>query len=446
MRRSYLQIFVALCTFGCLHLSLAAEKDAAATLETKSATVASTTPSPNLALAADKFNAHEFDRALELLRAAFEVDPSLPPPQIILVEWFSQAKLPDGIRPSLEAAVEETPDDPEAHVLLAEAALSEGRLAEANLLLERAQQLLKQYSRNPNRKTTLENRVLSDAATLAEKRGKWQEVKDCLLTLQQREPKSPDVLRRLGITCFRLNEDTEARRLFEQAASIDTNALPAGALMAQLYQTRGDTRRVRSEIATALAEKPEDAATLVVAAQLRLQNGEFDEAQQAAEKLLASDADQAAVLKLLGSIALFQKMPEKAEEHFQKVVVHSPNDFEANDGLALALCEQKSDADALRRAVEYARANLQRTPNSPQAIATMAWTLFLIGEIDAAAQLLHRLTEMGNISANAAYYMANISLKKGNTPQAVAWLTAALDTTPNFTKRDEATSLLGQLK
>ena len=262
MRYLPLRLLVAFCMLGCLHVSLAAEEALEVVQETKSATATSAAPSPDLAQAAETFNAQEFERALELLQAAYEADPSLPPPRIILIEWFSQAQLPDGIRPALEAAVEETPDDPEAYVLLAEVALSEGRLAEAGLLLERSQQLLEQYSHNPNRKTTLENRVLSDAAALAEKSGNWPKVRNCLLALQQREPKSPDVLRRLGITCFQMQEDAEARRLFEQAASIDTDGLPAGVLMAQLYQTRGDTRRARAEIATALAERPEDAVTL----------------------------------------------------------------------------------------------------------------------------------------------------------------------------------------
>jgi thioredoxin-like negative regulator of GroEL len=56
----------------------------------------------------------------------------------------------------------------------------------------------------------------------------------------------------------------------------------------------------------------------------------------------------------------------------------------------------------LRRAVEFARANLQRNPNNPQAAATLGWCLFRVGQIDAAANLLDRVAAAGDISANAA--------------------------------------------
>lgn len=100
----------------------------------------------------------------------------------------------------------------------------------------------------------------------------------------------------------------------------------------------------------------------------------------------------------------------------------------------------------MRRAVEFARTNLQRNPNNPQAAATLGRCLFRVGQIDAAANLLDRVAAAGDISANAAYYLARVSIQKGKTPQAVSLLQAALKTTPSFTKRDEAQAFLGQLK
>jgi tetratricopeptide (TPR) repeat protein len=437
---------VAMGILACVGTSLVAQEKVPVKSDPKKAAVSSPAPASGLSEAVEAFNAQDFSRALKLLQAAYQADPTLPPPRIVMVEWFSQARLPGAIHVSLEAAAEETPNDPEAYILLAEAALNEGRLAEAALLLGHCKQLVDRYSSNADRKTTLENRVLSDKATLAEKRRKWEEMKQCLLALESRLPKSAQVQQRLGIAHFQLKEDEEARRRLEKAGALDATALPASAMMAQLYQLRGDTARVRTEIAAALKAKPKDTATLLIAAQLQLKNGEFDEAERNADKLLAVDAENPAILKLQGTIALFCNAPKKAEEHFQKVVVQSPNDFEASDGLALALSDQEDKPDALRRAVEYARANLQRNPNNPQAVATMGWCLFRVGKIDAAANLLDRLAATGDISANAAYYLARVSLQKGKTPQAVSLLQAALKTTPNFTKRDEAQALLGQLK
>ena len=85
-------------------------------------------------------------------------------------------------------------------------------------------------------------------------------------------------------------------------------------------------------------------------------------------------------------------------------------------------------------------------PTAPKRLRRWPGLYSALGRSMPQTPLLRRLAASGDISANAAYYLAKISVHKGDTPQAVTLLTAALETTPNFTKRDEAASLLGQLK
>ena len=75
-----------------------------------------------------RFKERDFDGALKLLREAGKKNPDLPPPQVILADWFRRANVPAGMRTFLEQAVIEAPADPQAYVYIGELALREGRI------------------------------------------------------------------------------------------------------------------------------------------------------------------------------------------------------------------------------------------------------------------------------------------------------------------------------
>ena len=114
--------------------------------------------------------------------------------------------------------------------------------------------------------------------------------------------------------------------------------------------------------------------------------------------------------------------------------------------LVLALCEQASDSQK-RRAVDLAQVNVQWAPQQvrSQAHASLGWSLYQLGRLEDAQEALGRAVQSGSVNADTAYYLARISVKRGNIDEAVDMLKKALESTAPFYKRQDAQSLLNEL-
>jgi Tfp pilus assembly protein PilF len=399
---------------------------------------------PQVAEAVELFRNRNFGDALEKLKEAYKANPELPPPWVFMAQLYSSANISGGVRPALEKAVEETPKDPEAYLILGELALRERRPAEAGLLLERGMELTAQYSASAERKKALQQRGHRALATLAERRQDWKKATTHLEALSKAQPENAQVMVRMGRALFFLDQLEPAKQWLDAAAKANPQVLPSDAVLAQLHQQRGNQEKAATHLAAALKTHADDLQTQLAAARIELNNGNLEAASQHAAKALELDSDSGAAALISGMIALSQQNFDQAAARFQDVALQAPNNFAASNGLALALCEQESD-DAKRRALEYAQSNVRKFPRQPEALATLGWTLYKAGQVDQAEQVLGRVFATGNISAATAYYMARIAVQRGRTDQAKRLLQSALDTSGNFAKRDEAEALLEQL-
>ncbi|MDR1141153.1 MAG: hypothetical protein LBL62_05630, partial [Planctomycetaceae bacterium] len=148
--------------------------------------VSTTPPTPSAAVdpaievglkaAVGLFNASNFDGALESLKKLYKEHPNLAPPRIVLAQWFAQANLGEAVRASLEQATVETPDDPEAYVLLGEILLRQYYLTAAEHLFDTATTKLESYDANNDRKKNIQNSLYRNQIALAEQRNRWEEL------------------------------------------------------------------------------------------------------------------------------------------------------------------------------------------------------------------------------------------------------------------------------
>ncbi|NLE39874.1 MAG: tetratricopeptide repeat protein, partial [Pirellulaceae bacterium] len=90
--------------------------------------------------------------ALADLKKAKEKYPQLSPAEVNLAKFYAQANQGERTLFWLEQATQEAPNDPEAYAILGQEALRANRRAEGQLLFEKAYQLLKTYTENPDRK------------------------------------------------------------------------------------------------------------------------------------------------------------------------------------------------------------------------------------------------------------------------------------------------------
>ncbi|MBQ2789059.1 MAG: tetratricopeptide repeat protein [Thermoguttaceae bacterium] len=399
--------------------------------------------------ALQRFNSQNLAGALASLRELAASNPAATPPRLILARWFAELQNPKAVRTSLELATEESPNDPEAFLSLAEIAFLEGSLTSAELLTLQGQRVLARYDANPTRKQNLTRKALTLQLAYSNARRRWPAAQEAILALIKLDGETAELDRALGRVLFQQNQEDKAREMFARAdkltpADAASTTLPADALLSQLYAERGDLVNAKKYLDAALKASPKSVPTLVLSISTALEENDLETAWTRARQLYANDKS-ADVLKIYGKVALFRSDYSQAEAAFQEVVRQNPLDAEAVAGLALALCEQ-DDAEKRKRAVQYATSNVQKQANNRDYLATLGWTLYRSGETDAAIQVLQQSVADGQINAAAAYYFAVALVEKGQTEAAKQLLNAALATKPPFAKRVAAAALAQQLK
>ncbi|MDR1054030.1 MAG: tetratricopeptide repeat protein [Planctomycetaceae bacterium] len=406
--------------------------------------------------AIEAFNKSDINGAKNILADLYKKHPALPPPGINLAIFFAQTKNGNIIKPLLDMTTNETPEDPEAYILLGEIALQQRELTVASLLLKEGEAKLAKYVVYPQRKKNLTSSLLRIQSALAEIRGKWElygQLADKRIT---HDGELPALLRQKGVALFQLKKESEAATLFARADKIATDekqnnaeqGLPAEAMLSQLYAARGDKENAKKYLTDALSKHPNSKEVILLSIQSRLNDDKPEEARELANKLVKDFPDFEPATGILAMIALYLSDYPTAENLFQKLIVASPSNGQAVNGLALALCEQ-NDTKKLQRAFEYAGDNVNKNQQNTEYLGTLGWILFKAKKFGDARQALQRSVVSGQTSPTNAYYLANLEKQTGNEKskeEAKRLLNEALKSPAPFAKRREAIKLLEELQ
>lgn len=395
--------------------------------------------------AADKFNKSDIKGALDTLDQVAKQNQKLIPPRLILAQWFAQVGNQPAVRVSLEKAVEESPDDPEAYVLLGEIALNQGELTAAELLFQKAS-TCDVSSVNEKRQKTLSTRILRGQARLWQSRQQWVKMQQTLSTLLKQEGETPLICRQIALSFFYLDKEQAAYDWFARADQLDTekDGLPADGRMAILFREKGETAKAAEWMKKALEVNPNSLATMRLSLTNALNDSDMNAAKEAADRLYAADSKNLETLKLCGIAALYREDFAGAEKFFREALDAAPEDLDATNSLALALCEQ-SDPNKVKQALQYATANIQRQGNNRDFLATYGWALYKSGDADGALKALQQSIADGRMVSATAYFIAVIKNEQGDTATAKKLLQMALSNSSPFSKRAAAEALLAKL-
>jgi Tfp pilus assembly protein PilF len=439
---------------------------------------------PEVADAKARFMKLDFSGALDLLREAVKKNPDrLPPPQVIMFMWFGQANQGAAALASLERAVVEEPDDPQAYMILANIELQGGRVTAAGLLFEKAEALMGPFTKSPTRKKNLEPGIYAGLAAVAESRAigdedearakqQWVSAEGNLREWLKLDPNNAMALQRLARALFKegtlekqdrekaKQKVNEAYERLKEAKKADPKVHNPAATMALFYQEEGDFKNAQKFMDYALSPQvgADDLQTRLDAARWCLQTsllepGQLKKAEDHATKALQLDPTNPDGRVLRGVIALFQKEYETAERFFKVAFLDQPSNFPASNDLALALCEQ--DETKKRQALQYAERNAQLYNNSPEAAvaaSTYGWVLYKNNRIADADNVLNRLLRSGaRLSEDTLYYAARVatdpSLRDRRRPEeARQLLERAVASKRPFSMRPEAQRLLESLR
>lgn len=394
--------------------------------------------------AAERFQHFDFPEAYNLLKTATQKDDSLSAPALILAGWFAQSKHPADARLWMERAVLDDPSDPEPYLVLAEAAVSEGRITEAELALDNANALLASYDKSSVRRATFNKRVLAGLAAVNEAREKWPVAQRHLEAWLRLDPKNSSIHQRLAHSLFQQKKSPQALEVLRTAAVVDKDLLTPEAILARFAESNGDREAARHWMGLALLAAPKDFRTLLAAAQWAADAGEYQEAQKhiAAALQLSPDSPDAHFVQ--GVIGLGLKDYASAERAFRTVLEHSPANFAASNNLALTLCESE-DAPKKQQALEYATVNVRQYPRQAETFSTLGWVYYKLGRLDEAQQALSVAASAGVLPPETAYYLARVAVDRDHKADARPLLEAALKVKGPFPRRRDAVALLNQL-
>ena len=395
------------------------------------------------------FQSQDFEGAKATLEKLKKQRPELPPTGVILGQLFAAAKNPGAARNSLEMAVRDDPNDPEAYVVFADTSFQQRRWTDASLLYDKANALIAQYDANPKRKKNLAIRIASGMAGVAEVREDWAAAQAQLNKFIALAPENVAAKTRLGRVLFMQKQYKPAYVAFQDAYKLDSKKVPRPEInMARLYQQNDDDARAQKLFELAAERDPDAISTILAVAQWALDSGDLKMAQETADKARGLDPNAFQVKLLDGILHAYNKEPAKAATAFEAAHQAAPTNPAAVNQLAIALVESPQEVQQ-KRALEYVQMNSQRYNDLGQQVGretaiTHAWVLFKLKQKQRAAQLLQRTLQSGGVGADSAYFAAYMLNDLGQQETAARLLKPVLEKNRIFPTRRDAESLLQQ--
>jgi len=402
---------------------------------------------PEIDNAIQRFRNGDVKGTRKYLEIAKEKYPKLPPTDVTLAKMQMAARHNQAARILLERVVTETPDDPEAYLLLADQAFAAGRTTEAQALFELAAPLVEKYGQNAKRKRNFTIRLLAGRAAVYERRRQWEQAYDLLKQWVEKDPDNAAAHQRLGIALFRLQKVSEAIEEFGKARQIKPDVAHPYVTLGLLFSQQGDMDKAQQAFEKAYAENKADAATAQTYAEWLIQQGKLDQAQTVASALLQQEKGKDSINALLldGIVAYMKGQTDRAEQSLSQVLRLDPSNAKATNLLALLLIQSDNAADR-ERALSHAEVNADRFPNNAQANITKAWVLYRLGRAKEAQESLQKGARARQLTADSAFLIAKILMEQNRKEEAKRALEQIVNQkTGIFIFRQEAQQLLDQL-
>jgi tetratricopeptide (TPR) repeat protein len=388
---------------------------------------------------------NELDQCFEQLKVAVARHPELPPaPTLLAMVHILQRRTREG-RVLLDRVAAEDPSQPEVYLLFGELALADGRLTDALLHYQRATSLARPARWTESSRKRFDLQCHLGLAAVAEGRGDWASVKEHLTTAVSANPRDGRLRQTLARARFELNETQEVYPELRRAARDDSALDPPPVSMMWLYAAKGDQAKAAEWAARAASEMPKDPRVHMGIAVWTLEQDQPRDAQKHIETALALDPKSRSLRYIHGLIARHLKDFATATRTFEALCRETPDDFAANDQLALTLADQ-DDASLRARALALAEAGLRQHPDSAAAATTLGWAYFRVGRVDEAERVLRAAISDGGADSEAAYHLARVLSQRGRRDDAKRLLARALAAPGRFVDRAEAKSWLIELE
>lgn len=400
----------------------------------------------NVGEAIRRFNNRDQLTARVLLESVVEKNPKLPPVGVLMAKMQLLAGNSSAVRPALEQAVQDdSSEDPEPFLLLAEEALAGNRTIEADALFDKAVALIQSYDSNSKRKRLFEIRAYKGAAVIAARRKNWDKAESALRSWIEQDPENASAHSQLGSVLFSLERERDGYEAFVKAKRLNEDLTSPNVAAALMYSRLGKNDKAMAAFDRAVREEPNDEQTLVAYAQALVKAGELSKAASVLKKARSAAPDSYTVWLLSGVAARMEGDPDAAEEHLTRAMSIAPSDRDVLNQLALVLIGSDASEDK-RRAAQFAQMNQQLNPNNGDVNTTLAWVLYNTGRNRQATTALQQAVRGGALSPDGSFLLAKLLLARDDKANAKRLIESALKNEQGiFVARAEAERILATL-
>jgi predicted Zn-dependent protease len=395
------------------------------------------------------FKANRIAECRTKLIQSRELYPAFPPADTFLAILFLSVGKTAPAMASLDQAIINTPEDPEAYVLLADLALKDGQRTVADLGYSKAETLLPGITEFENRYRALQIRTRAGMSSLAEMRGQFSKAEKLLKDWNAISPESPVVYGSLGRIFFRQKKYDEARDAFLTLSELETNSPPVEIVMGRLFGETGMKEESKLEMEKAAEMYPEDTRVRLAIVNWAILHGEMGALKANLDAAEALKPNSVEVGVMTARLRHLEGDLGAAEDAINAVVLKNPNSFPATNELARILANS-DDEDKRRLALQYARRNYaslgkSKTQAGVDALITYAWALFKNKRGVDAEVILRSVPSGSEISAQDTYYSGCIYLERGQKAAAFSALNAALANESLFPERGACRDLVVEM-
>lgn len=375
--------------------------------------------------AVEFFQKKDFEKARRVLLQIQELDPGVAPADMVLARWFLEVGLEGGVRTLLEKAVENAPSDPEAYIILARIAVNESRIAEATLLLGRAQSLLEAYKASAERKELLHQQFLNTLASFSEAKKDWKSV---LGILQVQEKKNPEDLAqklRIGLVYLNLEDTDNALAKFQEVYERNPQILPPETAVAEFYIQKGEREKALQWCAASLKKYPENEKALVKCADILFVNERLKETRNVVNKVMQMNPQSTDGLRLQGDLLLFEGKAAEALGKYSKAIDVDASNQRAGIGYIRTLILVGGETN-VKEALGVASQFVASFPQNLEYQIHYAWALIANGQKEKGLTILQNILPAWTPQQDDACIVAKC-LEGQNDPLAQNLLKAALE-------------------
>lgn len=401
------------------------------------------------------FKANKVPEAVEKLAKAAKSNPNLSPPKVYIALWLFQAGNGSAARSAIEQALVEDAKHPEGYLQNANFAYNEGRLTDAVLNLRTALELSADARWDAEQKKRFAREARNGLVDVCGARGDHAAAKEYALEMLNADPKNGALRSRLGAIVFRLDKPAEAEKEFTQAYADDPTIDPPELQLAAMWQQRAmaeadaakqpaHLEKVEQWLQKAVSNHPKNAKPPREYGLWLLNGGKLDAAGpyfEAATKIDPTGKDTAVARAVW---LLHKKDPTAAEPLLEGAYRDTPGDLNALSFLCLCLCETGDDKKK-KRAVDLADTLVRQNPKSAGGYAVLGWCQYKMGRKDDAERALNTVLSAGQISYDAAYFIARLLADKEKFEEAQKLLVGATARHGLFVFRSDAKALLAEV-